>query len=563
MFAPISDNISRGSIGSYNPMYSQSAPVTLFFNDISKHEVITAYNTSTATLPNDFEIISDFVSRIVLAALLCVFFLLGILGNILVILAVAFSRRLHETANVFLVNLATADLLTSLFLPVHAATLMHESSRFIPHQFCKFIAASTVTTLACSVITIALIAFSRFHVIHSNRPTKSWTATRNVFKKQNVIIMIIFTWLYPLVLLLILLATKIGEIRYSKQYKVCALHMGDETFDYLSLITVMLVPLPAFIVIMVCYTLILRTVRHDHRKVLKQMSVSMRSTPNTPSEVNLRLLEDELSTPSRRSLMRSRLIRSPSTPLTRTSSSPLPRPRSATLTPPVIRVNPPLQQDQPPSPLSSSKSLSISSTHLSTHPPSPLLCSSPSLSPDASVPASRPPPIRPFSLALPSPRSSRRSFHNASSLRLSATSHSSVRKEDTPDRSSTSLSVLSRHKSESNRTLTVQRLSKAKVRRMRRGQIRITANLCMVVCAYAICVMPIAVAVLVPGSQVVIPWLSILLVFPCCLNPVIYAFKHPNFRGVFGNILQCNLKDIPEPAQLLRTMSTASRSSRH
>ena len=188
-------------------------------------------------------VLHDMDARRLLAVLVLVIFVLGVFGNLLVIFAVALSKRLRTTTNVFVVNLAVADFLTSIFLPVHAATLLNQDSCYVPDLLCQFVAAVTLTTLGCSVVTLAQIAFQRFWVIYSVlRPKPSFGG---VFKTRNIVFMVSFSWLYPVFLMCIIVPAGVGSLGYSKQYKVCAQNTDNEYSDYLSLTAGLLVQFPA------------------------------------------------------------------------------------------------------------------------------------------------------------------------------------------------------------------------------------------------------------------------------------------------------------------------------
>lgn len=59
------------------------------------------------------------------ASLLCLFLISGVIGNILVCLAVIREKKLHNVTNYFLMSLAVADLLVSiLVMPIAIVTVI-------------------------------------------------------------------------------------------------------------------------------------------------------------------------------------------------------------------------------------------------------------------------------------------------------------------------------------------------------------------------------------------------------------------------------------------------------
>lgn len=117
---------------------------------------------------------------------------------------------------------------------------------------------------------------------------------------------------------------------------------------------------------------------------------------------------------------------------------------------------------------------------------------------------------------------------------------------DQPDISSTSGQASQNHLNSKNQLTTKERLSKR--------QIEITKNLFYVVLAFLICITPFGVSLMIPPSDPVIPWTSALLLFNSCVNPIIYATKHPNFKSIFRQIITCRWAEIPEPSQFLKLL---------
>ncbi|XP_078657294.1 galanin receptor type 1-like [Branchiostoma floridae x Branchiostoma belcheri] len=92
-------------------------------------------------------------------------FLLGTVGNVLVVFSVARFRRLRSTTNYLLGNLATADLLiVALCVPVKAAEF------FLPAWelggfLCKATALLQFLSVICSVLTLTCISIERYYGI--------------------------------------------------------------------------------------------------------------------------------------------------------------------------------------------------------------------------------------------------------------------------------------------------------------------------------------------------------------------------------------------------------------
>ena len=81
-------------------------------------------------------------------------------------------------------------------------------------------------------------------------------------------------------------------------------------------------------------------------------------------------------------------------------------------------------------------------------------------------------------------------------------------------------------------------------------QINITKNMACVVVVFFICTMPYSIYLFTKTRSIEGAFLILLVVLPVCLNPVIYAAKHPVFKEIFKCMLCCKCKKIPEPTCL-------------
>ena len=78
-------------------------------------------------------------------------------------------------------------------------------------------------------------------------------------------------------------------------------------------------------------------------------------------------------------------------------------------------------------------------------------------------------------------------------------------------------------------------------------QIDVTKNLFFVVCVFTICITPFGVSLILgPYGRRLYPIGATLLASNSCVNPIIYAAKHPQFRTVFRSIILCRFSEIPD-----------------
>ena len=104
---------------------------------------------------------------IILGICLLLMAIIGIVGNVMVILAVMFSRQLQTPMNVFVVNLSVADLLASMTFPAQAFSLLGWVE--LSTVMCVLTTLVNITSLGCSLITVTLIAVNRYVIITKMR----------------------------------------------------------------------------------------------------------------------------------------------------------------------------------------------------------------------------------------------------------------------------------------------------------------------------------------------------------------------------------------------------------
>ncbi|XP_038045065.1 melanopsin-like [Patiria miniata] len=177
--------------------------------------------TSSPVVENEPKILvfELFYERQIFAAIVITVVTLGTVGNSLVIIAVALSKKLRTTTNVFVVNLAVADVLNCFFLPWQAVAILGGDDWPISGARWVCTAASfiSVFTTGCSLNNLALIAVNRWVGI-----TKSRFTTRRIYTARKLALMVIFSWAIPLGCALTPVLTDFGELGYEKLYKLCS-----------------------------------------------------------------------------------------------------------------------------------------------------------------------------------------------------------------------------------------------------------------------------------------------------------------------------------------------------
>nr|XP_054769292.1 G-protein coupled receptor moody-like [Lytechinus pictus] len=83
---------------------------------------------------------------------------------------------------------------------------------------------------------------------------------------------------------------------------------------------------------------------------------------------------------------------------------------------------------------------------------------------------------------------------------------------------------------------------------------KITTNMLIIIVLFFLCVTPSIVILFVPDDHEVSPMTVAIIAFNSCVNPIVYAWKHPVFRHVFKCIVTRNISEIKEPTRWARSL---------
>ncbi|XP_064609461.1 melatonin receptor type 1B-like [Liolophura sinensis] len=122
----------------------------MLFQNISAKDVVTARMEPQLIVP--------------LAAIILTTCTIGILGNILILVAVLISQRLRTVGNMFIINLTLIDLVMCCIVKPMALTGIFAGGDFYNHHqtLCIVTAMITVTLCVSSIINIVAIAINRY-----------------------------------------------------------------------------------------------------------------------------------------------------------------------------------------------------------------------------------------------------------------------------------------------------------------------------------------------------------------------------------------------------------------
>ena len=195
----------------------------------------------------------DRTLNIILGVCLLIMAVIGIVGNILVILAVMFSRQLQTAMNVFVVNLSIADLLASLTYTTQAASVF-EWVELSP-VMCILTTVVNITSLGCSLITVTLIAINRYIIITKMRHTYD-----RIYTRVKMGIMIVMAWLVGPICMILASA------------QICGQYLVKHGAGGLSWLVPFLL-VTTLVIVLVCYILIFKHIkRHVAKSMVKRSS---------------------------------------------------------------------------------------------------------------------------------------------------------------------------------------------------------------------------------------------------------------------------------------------------
>ncbi|XP_038044583.1 melanopsin-A-like [Patiria miniata] len=230
------------------------------------------YKNDTSDYAEDIVVYGYYFERQVICAVLISGGIFGTIGNCFVVMAVSLSKKLQTATNVFVVNLAVADVMTCLITPWQAVAILGGDEWPIPRAqwVCTVIAFVVVVTIGCSVNNLALIAVNRWVGI-----TKSRFTTRRIYTARKLALMVIFSWAIPICCALTPVLTDLGELGYETLYKSCTwVRSNPYSFYYNMLITAIYYPIQ-LIVIMISYSSIFCYVRRTSRKMTRADAPSL------------------------------------------------------------------------------------------------------------------------------------------------------------------------------------------------------------------------------------------------------------------------------------------------
>lgn len=205
--------------------------------------------------------------RIVNSFILTAITVVGIAGNTLVFIAYCLSRRLQTKSNIFVINLATADFLTCLSLPVITFFLLLDVDGHTKPWMdilCTIDFGAFGIFVQTSFMTLAFIAVNRYVLITKSQKTYKW-----LYQRKFVFIFLCVSWLCPTFLVTLPLVFGALHIGYDENLHACgALTDHPESHQIYNLIS-FCITIIQITMIVYSYGRIYLFLRRHNKKILE------------------------------------------------------------------------------------------------------------------------------------------------------------------------------------------------------------------------------------------------------------------------------------------------------
>lgn len=193
------------------------------------------------------------------AVIIVLIIIIGLTGNIQVLVVIARCPRLHRSYNVFIASLSATDFVfNALILPFFVDSYLYRSWRY-PNSFCQFLTYFGAMMLVTSGLHIGLIAINRyFLIVHPRR-------FQDVSSRSAIACQVACVWVIAFVIVLPGILGLDAAVGYSEQLGRCN-YLRSESRITLSVIFCVGFILPCAIM-GYCYVVIWRTAISSQRRI--------------------------------------------------------------------------------------------------------------------------------------------------------------------------------------------------------------------------------------------------------------------------------------------------------
>ncbi|XP_068230519.1 uncharacterized protein [Palaemon carinicauda] len=218
-----------------------------------------------------------------------IIFVVGVVGNVLVVVTLLHHRNLRTVTNVFLLNLAVSDLLLGVFcMPFTLVGSLLQDFVF-GSLMCRLIPYMQAVSVSVSVWTLVAISLERFYAICEPLRSRRWQTPSHSYRVIAVVWAASLVFMMPIAVLSTLMPVRRDPGRH-KCREVWPSLTTERTFNIIITMTLLLVPL---IVMAAAY---IRVVRALWLGVKIQRS---KNSPNENPHVEVSTVEDLSSNHSR------------------------------------------------------------------------------------------------------------------------------------------------------------------------------------------------------------------------------------------------------------------------
>ncbi|XP_022088921.1 melanopsin-like [Acanthaster planci] len=193
--------------------------------------------------------------------------ILGIIGNLLVIISIAKTPELHTSHNAFVLNLSMSDLLLSVFtVPFYVLAILAEGWP-LSSKVCRFKAKFSLILWEVSLLTLAAVATNRYFLVAKS----SGTYSRFCSRKQIIFAVLVF-WLESLLVALFSEFAIEVDIQYLPAFSCCVFNPLDPTTYYFVMVFICIFVVSVLIIVPVQYFRVLLVIRASGRRVGRAVS---------------------------------------------------------------------------------------------------------------------------------------------------------------------------------------------------------------------------------------------------------------------------------------------------
>ncbi|XP_003226759.2 type-2 angiotensin II receptor [Anolis carolinensis] len=122
-------------------------------------------STNASNLSSPCPVLRSNYQFVVIPTLYCFIFILGLVGNSIVVAVLCWQRRPKTVANIYIVNLAVADLLTLVTVPFWAAYYAYGYNWLFGSAMCKISGSLLSLTMFASIFFITCMSGNRYKAI--------------------------------------------------------------------------------------------------------------------------------------------------------------------------------------------------------------------------------------------------------------------------------------------------------------------------------------------------------------------------------------------------------------